>query len=87
MNKIEQFELLAAQARHERAPTINVVGNVLGEVRARSYVSFAPTRPLAIFTGLSLSAAALVFLLALPAWESECNPLAAMFEPIARLLQ
>jgi hypothetical protein len=87
MNKLEQFELLAAQARRECAPTINVVGNVLGEVRARSYVSLAPTRPLAIFTGLSLSAAALVVLLALPAWESECNPLAAMFEPLARLLQ
>jgi hypothetical protein len=87
MNKIEEFELLAAQARHEHAPAINVVGHVLSEVRARSYVSLTPTRPLAIFTGLSLSAAALVVLLALPAWESECNPLAAMFEPIARLLQ
>ena len=87
MDKIEQFERLAAQARRERAPAIYVVAPVLSEVRARSYVSLTPTRPLAIFTGLSLSAAALVVLLALPAWESECNPLAAMFEPLARMLQ
>jgi hypothetical protein len=87
MNKIEQFENLVALARHERAPAIYVVAPVLDEIRARSYVSLTPTRPLAIFTGLSLSAAALVVMLALPAWESEFNPLAAMFEPLARMLQ
>ena len=56
MNKIEQFEQLMALARHERAPAIYVVAPVLDEVRARSYISLTPTRPLAIFTGLSLSA-------------------------------
>ena len=75
MSEFNRFERLAAAARRERAPRVDVTGQVMATVasfdrRPAIYAGLLADSPLLAFAGLSLAAAILVGMLAYPAWES-----------------
>lgn len=90
---MDRFDALLRAADGDGPPPLDVSARVLGELRLRSTGGAAAGRflagegPLALVTGLSFAAAAVVAVFALPAWRLEHNPLGALFEPIARMLQ
>lgn len=92
MADLTTFERLAVVARRDRAPKIDVAGQVVTTVEAlrRRPVAggtWLADSPLLAFAGLSLAAAVLVAALALPAWESVQDPLVAFCEPLSGILE
>jgi hypothetical protein len=92
MAELTNFERLAEAARHERAPKIDVAGQVVATVEAfrrrpSGYASLLAESPLLAFAGLSLAAAILVGMLALPAWESVQDPLVAFCKPLSAIFE
>lgn len=94
-DKLEQFAGWAAAARGERPPRIDVAERVRASVNRLTYrpAVFALPRmalqdsPLLMFAGASLVAAALVAVVALPAWEAVQDPLVAFCRPFSNLLE
>jgi|GEM_PF-5320077 hypothetical protein len=86
MSVERRFLELVTVARSERAPMFDVREAVLAEVRTLEGAPEMASGPLMWFAGLSLCAAAGLALLALPAWRLESSPLAALFEPLATML-
>lgn len=97
MAELTTFERLALAARRDRAPKIDVAGQVVTTVEALrrrpvgGYSAASGTwladSPLLAFAGLSLAAAVLVGMLALPAWESVQDPLVAFCKPLSAILE
>jgi hypothetical protein len=90
--RLESFERLAEAARCERAPKIDVAAQVVATVesyrrRPVGYASLLADSPLLAFAGLSLAAAILVAMLALPAWESVQDPLVAFCKPLSAIFE
>jgi len=88
---LEQFARMAAAARAEQPPRIDVAERVRATV---DRLAHGPTiyaawqqSPLLVFAGASLVAAALVAAVALPAWESVQDPLVAFCRPFSNLLE
>lgn len=91
MSDLNQFERLAKAARDERTPRIDVAARVAATVnmieRERAAYRAAGNSPLLVFAGLSLAAAALVGILALPCWESLQDPLVAFCKPLSAIFE
>lgn len=91
MSDLNQFERLARTARDEQAPRIDVAARVAATVNAiqreRATYRAAADSPLLVFAGLSLAAAVLVGMLALPCWESLQDPLVAFCKPLSNIFE
>lgn len=86
-DKLEQFAGWAAAARGERPPRIDVAERVRATVNRLAYRPEWRDSPLLMFAGASLVAAALVAVVALPAWEAVQDPLVAFCRPFSNLLE
>lgn len=92
MVQLTQFERLAAAARRECPPKIDVARQVVATVESLRrqpsvYGGWMADSPLLAFAGLSLAAAVLVGMLALPAWESVQDPLVAFCKPLSAIFE
>lgn len=92
MAELTTFERLAEAARRDRAPKIDVAGQVVTTVEAlrrrpAASGTWLADSPLLAFAGLSLAAAVLVGMLALPAWESVQDPLVAFCKPLSVIFE
>lgn len=91
MSDLSQFERLAQAARGEHTPRIDVAARVAATVNAiqreRAAYRAAGDSPLLVFAGLSLAAAVLVGMLALPCWESLQDPLVAFCKPLTNIFE
>lgn len=92
MAELTTFERLALTARRDRAPKIDVAGRVVTTVEAlrrrpAASGTWLADSPLLAFAGLSLAAAVLVGMLALPAWESVQDPLVAFCKPLSAIFE
>ena len=92
MVELTQFERLAAAARRECPPKIDVARQVVATVESwrqhpSVYGTWMADSPLLAFAGLSLAAAVLVGMLALPAWESVQDPLVAFCKPLSAIFE
>lgn len=92
MDQLKQFERLAAAARRECPPKVDVARQVVATVESwrrqpSVYGAWMADSPLLAFAGLSLAAAILVGILALPAWESVQDPLVAFCKPLSTIFE
>ncbi|HVC97312.1 MAG TPA: hypothetical protein VND64_26765 [Pirellulales bacterium] len=83
----QTFEKLAARARGEVAPRVDVAAQVLQSVRTRSCRASRIDAPLLLFAGAALAAAILLATFALPAWDSVHNPLVFQFKPLTLVMK
>lgn len=75
MNEEKLLQRLAARARLEAPPTVNVVDRVMAIIREEeSCVALAPN-PMAWIAGFSAAAAVPAALLGFAAWNTWTNPL------------
>ena len=86
MNNWERFETLAARARHETGPHVEVTPGVLNEIR-RTPAGQLANLPLWLFSGLSLVAASIVLLLATETWIAATDPLLTLFDTLTMVMQ
>lgn len=86
-SSLSDFERLAAAARREPFPHVNVTGQVLARIRRSGYPVARIDSPALVFAGAALAAAALVAIWALPAWDSVHDPLVALFKPLSLVLE
>ncbi|HEV3342349.1 MAG TPA: hypothetical protein VG125_18410 [Pirellulales bacterium] len=95
MSNLQRFERLVEVARAEPAPRIDVTARVANTVELLAAESFKyrpaaslwADSPLLAFAGFSLAAAALVFVFALPCWESVQDPLVAFCKPLSAIFE
>jgi hypothetical protein len=83
-NELERFARLAAVARRERAPHVDVSAGVLERIRAAE-VRAALETPLLVISGLSLLAASVGFALAWDLWSTLSDPLSSLLQLTAVL--
>jgi hypothetical protein len=81
--KMRQFELLAAIARNEAPPAVDVTHRVLATLRAEEA---AFEGPLVLFAAGSAAAATAVFALSLPLLFTYLDPLGALIQTMAQLV-
>ncbi len=82
MNPVDRFEALAARARLESPPTLDVTQRVLRRLQHVEH-AYPLDWVLPLLTGLSAAAAAIVTALALDAWNVLTDPLAGFLHPLA----
>jgi hypothetical protein len=88
MSRWEQFLTLAAQARHELVPSVNVVSavrNRLIAARPQPVIEIDPEW--IVFAAGSLVAAACSIVVSLHGWDLLLDPLVVFFQPMGDLLQ
>lgn len=88
MSRWEQFISLAAQARQEIVPAVNVVSAVrsrLAAVRPQPVIEIDPEW--IVFAAGSLVAAACSVVVSLHGWDLLLDPLVVFFQPMGDLLQ
>jgi hypothetical protein len=86
MTELERFAQLAAKARGEPPPAIDVAARVLRDLRQMvRQESLNP--PLLVFSGLSLLAASIVAVLAIQSWEPLADPLSGLFDSLTLVMQ
>jgi hypothetical protein len=86
MNRWEHFETLAARARDETGPRIDVTARVMDQLRRRA-VAPAADWPLRLFSALSAAAAATVLVLAVQSWMVAVDPLNGLFDTLTMVMQ
>jgi len=86
MNELERFARLAARARLERVPCLDVTGGVLRRIRLAG-VARDGNLPLWVVAGVSVLAASVVLFFALDAWGPMTDPLATLFSPLTMVVQ
>jgi hypothetical protein len=85
MNRMERFEQLAALARQEPVPALDVAPRVLATLgQSRPQPASAP---MFAFAGLALLAASVMVTWAWDALLSISDPLGSLFHPLALVLQ
>jgi len=88
MDAMETWEKLAAAARRERPPGIDVSGKVLRSLRAHEAERenhFSGT--LARFSAVSCAAAVVLGAVALHAWLTMHDPMIRLFETVAMVMK
>jgi hypothetical protein len=86
MTKLEDFERWAEVARDEPVPPVDVAARVLRDLRrANGRASFE--RAMAVWAGLSVAAASIVFVLALDAWASITDPMSGLFDSLTMVMR
>ena len=84
----EEFEQLAALARREPAPRVDVRAAVLRSLSRRTEVTVADMDPLMLVcAGVSVAAAAVALALVLPAWDTVGDTLVTCLNPLTLVLQ
>ncbi len=83
----QAFEDLASKARGEVAPRIDVAGQVVQSVCAKSRRASRIDAPLLLFATAALAAAVLLTMFALPAWDSMHDPLVFQFKPLSLVMK
>lgn len=79
MNEVEWLKQMADRAGQDAPPRIDVTAAVLRELRSSPRQEQGP---LAVFAAVSAVAAAIVFTVAVQAWQDLGDPLAAMMSSI-----
>jgi hypothetical protein len=74
---LRHLEKIAARARQETAPPVDVSNRVISRL---SRPEPSPFRPLLIFTFVSIAAAALAIILSIGLFDSMTDPLWTMFQ-------
>ena len=90
MDTLRRFERAAAAARHDRAPAIDVVDQVMVELERRSWPTQRRTDgnlALATCAALSVLAASVMAAVALDAWWSMSDPMGTLIESFATVIQ
>lgn len=82
-----EFERLAAKARGQVAPRIDVTWRVLAAIHGRRQRSPAWDWPMVAFASGALAVATLVALLAYPAWTSLDDPMVTLFRPLSMVFE
>ena len=85
MNELDRFQQLAAAARAERVPSIDVKAQVLRGIRG-AVARRGMNGPLVLVSGLSLLAASITAAVAMEMWQ-ELNPLALFFDSLSMVMQ
>ena len=78
MNEWESFRRLAARARRDRPPRLDVTARVLGTIHGGEELR-AERLSMLVLSGLSLVAASVVVALVIDAWLPLTDPLAGLF--------
>jgi hypothetical protein len=81
MTELEKFERWAAAARGEPAPTLDVADRVLRDLRYPNGRA-GLERPLMVWAGLSVAAAAAVCVLAYQDWTLLTDPMSGLFDTL-----
>lgn len=79
MNAIERIRKLAARARMESPPQVDVTDRVMMVLRAEAAHTVPTVRPLAWVAGVSLAAAIPAAVLGLWVWSTLTDPLVIAF--------
>lgn len=89
MKELDRFAAMAAKARREPVPTVDVTARVLTQLHAdQVYVQPQSVDSLATWTAVVSSVLALsILLIALPSWLQMLDPLSEMLEPFGSVLQ
>jgi hypothetical protein len=86
MNEFSRFEQLAAQARAERVPPIDVTVPVLRNIRS-AVAEHSINGPLAVVSGFSLLAASIMAAVAAQMWSELVDPLSVLFDSLMMVMQ
>jgi len=79
MNDERWIRQLAARARTEAAPHVDVAGRVMAILRSRSEDAAADERPLAWVAAFATAIAVPMAFLGLAVWQTWTNPLVGLF--------
>jgi len=85
MNRMEHFAQLAARARQESVPPLDIAPRVLATLEQAE--PLAASTPMIAFAGLSLLAASVLVTWAVNALLSLSDPLGSLFYPLAVVLR
>ncbi len=85
MNDLEKLALLAARARREAVPHVDVSACVLARLRRGDEPSL-PGWPLLAVSGLSAVAASIVLFVAVQGWFALGDPLASLLSPLTMVM-
>jgi hypothetical protein len=86
VSRLDAFERLAAKARNEPAPELDVSRQVLASIRTMGAARL-PVRPMMAFTGLSLAAASVVAFFSYQAWMAVQDPFAGFFTSLTMVMR
>ena len=86
MNEFDRFEQLAAAARAEPVPPLDVRTHVLREIRGM-VTRRGIDAPLVLLSGVSVLVASIVAAMAAEVWEVLLNPLSAFFNSLTMVMQ
>jgi len=84
--ELERFERLAAKARREPIPPVDVSDRVLQSIRPGVRRS-EPEAPLWIMSGVSVAAALVVLAVAVGSGAVAPDPMSEMFQPLTMVMQ
>jgi hypothetical protein len=88
MDAWETVERLAASARLEKPPRIDVTERVMQSLRARRpQRQRLPDTPLLGFSAISFASAVIVGLFAVQAWLSMHDPMVHLFDTVAMVMK
>ncbi len=77
-----RIEAIAARARRDTAPTIDVAQSVLRRLR-KTRAAYAPERPMLWMTAGAIAAAAVVLVFSMPYLDAALDPLTLFLEEAA----
>ena len=85
---MKRFEELAAAARREQAPGVDVTDRVLQSLRERDLSpGHAMEKPLLMFSAVSFASAVIVAIIAAQTWFSGHDPLVDMIGSLAMVMK
>ncbi len=80
MDTLKAIDRLVQQANKETAPSVDVSGKVLSEIRMGGEA--VRILPFTLFAGVSAAAAAVILFLAVNSWSYLTNPIMGLFAPL-----
>jgi hypothetical protein len=89
MDMLQRFEQLAAAARREAPPAIDVTARVMARIRrqVRPEARRADNITLAVMAVVSVLAASIVAVVAMDAWSAMIDPMSSLFQPLSVVMQ
>ncbi len=87
MPAIERFEELAAEARRDRPPLVDVTDAVMREIDALSPIERRQRRVLYAMTAMSAIAAIVVAMITVSMYQQMTDPLAGLLAESSRMIQ
>lgn len=89
MTPLDRFDQLAAIARRERAPAIDVTARVMAGIRAPRPMAARSNENLAMLlaAGLAVLAASVMVAFTLDAWSPLWDPMCGLLQPLSWIMQ